>query len=313
MMETLAFRAMNTPVLLVAEGDEMMETALEKTRAFIEESEQRFSRFLPDSELSRLNRSAGEWFPVSRDLMEMLTLSLAYHLETEGLFDPAMLPDLMRAGYDKSMDEIRTQGVSNEGSKINPKRMTFSAIEIDEADGKVRLPDGMQVDLGGIAKGWIVEKSATLLSGAANACAVSAGGDILFIGKPADGSLWTVNLEDPRDANNIIARLRVGEGAVVTSSVAKRSWNQDGRKRHHIIDPRTGEPAQTEWLSVTVIASEITEAEVYAKALLIGGEAEANRLASRRPDVAFITVAADGLLSASRNSLEYLNDNYVHI
>ncbi len=312
-MQTLEFRAMNTSVLLAAEGDEGVDAALQTARTFIEECEKRFSRFLPDSELSRLNRSAGEWFPVSGDLMELLRLSLAYYDETGGLYDPAVLPDLKRAGYDRSMDVIRAEGAANASAYPRVERPAFRAIEIESAEERVRLPDGMQVDLGGIAKGWIVERAAILLSVEAAVCAVSAGGDIFFIGEPADGSKWRVALENPRDPNQVAAKLRVGAGVVATSSIAKRVWSQDGQMRHHIIDPRTGEPAETEWLSATVIAPQMAEAEVYAKVLLIGGEAEASRLASRRPDVAFITVNTEGWLSASRNGLEFLHGNYVHI
>jgi len=97
-METLEFRAMNTSILLAAEGDEEVIGALRNARSLIEECEQRFSRFIPCSELSQLNRTAGKWFSASDDLMEMLTKSLRYHEVTNGLFDPAILPELKSAG-----------------------------------------------------------------------------------------------------------------------------------------------------------------------------------------------------------------------
>ena len=89
-MQTLEFRAMNTDVLLAAEGIYSAELGLQVARRFIEVSELRFSRFLPESELSQLNVAAGSWRTVSTDLLEMLQLSLAYHRETEGLFDPSI-------------------------------------------------------------------------------------------------------------------------------------------------------------------------------------------------------------------------------
>ena len=102
-MQSLEFRAMNTSVLLAAEGEELAGAGLQAARAFIEISEKRFSRFLPDSELSELNRAAGQWHFVSEDLLDILSLSIKYFDETRGLFDPSILPDLKRAGYDKSM------------------------------------------------------------------------------------------------------------------------------------------------------------------------------------------------------------------
>ena len=311
-MQTLEFKAMNTSVLLAAEGDEWAIAGLQAARAFIEISEQRFSRFLPDSELSRLNRSAGQWCSVSEDLMELLTLSIRYFVDTNGLFDPSILPDLKRVGYDKSLDVLRAQALVDVTAQLHASRPNFREINLDTPGGRVHLPHGMELDFGGIAKGWIVEKASTLLSTYAPNCAVSAGGDICFVGSPLDGSNWRVELEDPQEPGRTIATLFVGQGAVVTSSITKRTWNQNGRVRHHLIDPRTGEPAITDWLSVTVIAQQITAAEVYAKALLIGGEIEASRLTARYPDLAFITVDSDSQISGSQIGKEYLSD-YEHV
>jgi len=308
-MQTLEFRAMSTNVLIAAEGHDWADYGLQATRAYIDEAERRFSRFLPDSELSQLNRAAGTWFEVSDDLMDMLEQSLDFYKETDGLFDPSILPDLKRVGYDKSIDEIRAQGkvVDTPASSRTP-RPAFSEMKLDLAGRRAYLPAGMEIDLGGIAKGWIIEKAADLLSSYSAVCAVSIGGDMVFEGYPMDGSDWRVNVEDPRDPTQTAAAIHVGPGAVVTSSVAKRSWNQAGQTRHHLIDPRTGEPAQTDWLSVTVIAPQITTAEVYAKSLLIGGEGQAASLATQRPEIAYLAIKSDGTLFGSENSKEFLND-----
>lgn len=307
-MQTFEFRAMNTSVFMAAEGDDWASVGMQAARQLVDEYVQRFSRFLPDSELSRLNESAGEWFPVSEDLMELLTRSMEYYNETGGLFDPSILPDLKRAGYDKSIDEIRTQGAGMPPAADQTSRPAFNEIRFDFTHRSVKLPARMLVDLGGIAKGWIVYKAALLLGTYAGACAVSAGGDIFFLDHPQDGSRWRVELEDPRDPGRTLAVLHVRDGAVVTSSVAKRTWKQGGQTQHHLIDPRTGVPAATDWLSVTVVAPSITLAEVYAKALLIGGEGEALRLEAQRPEIAFITIDKQGRLSGSSNSREFFKD-----
>jgi thiamine biosynthesis lipoprotein len=303
----LEFRAMNTAVVLAAKEHEGAAPALEATRLFINDCELRFSRFLPDSEVSQLNRSAGQWHAASPELIDILVRSMAFHRETGGLFDPSVLPDLKRAGYDRSMDKIRLYGVS---APVGPlkARGPLQQIEIDAESGWVRLPAGMEIDLGGIAKGWIVEKAADLLSQSTQVCAVSAGGDILFKGYPGEGVLWQVRIEDPWEPAQEVARLQVGPGAVATSSVVKRSWVQAGMRRHHLIDPRTGEPAQGDWASVTVLAPEITTAEVYAKALLIGGEAELGRLLSRRHEISYIVVKSDGAILSSFEQAEYSNE-----
>src|ERR1051325_11226755 len=152
MIRSIEFRAMNTTVMLAAEGELAIE-GMQAAKSFIDESEQRFSRFLPASEVSGLNRWAGDWMAASDDLMEMLELSLMYYRETNGIFDPSILADLQRAGYDKSMDEIRSAGTSNNLSSSNRRVGTlFSEIELDIANKKVRLPRGLEIDLGGIAQ-----------------------------------------------------------------------------------------------------------------------------------------------------------------
>ena len=306
MIRSIEFRAMNTTVMMAAEGEGAI-AGMYAAKAFIDECEQRFSRFLPASELSDLNRSAGEWMDVSSDLMDMLQLSMKYYVETKGIFDPTILSDLKRIGYDRSMDEIRLSGVGLLAQPSNgASRPAFHQISLDPANKRVRLPRGMEIDLGGIAKGWIVEKAAHLLHHYVDICGVSAGGDILFIGRPLDGMDWDVYLEDPRSPTQTLAQLHVPSGAVATSSIMKRTWRQGEQVRHHLIDPRTGEPARTSWLSVTVIAPSILEAEVYAKTILIAGENEVHDLLIPKRDLTFIAVDSQGNLSGSLNYKEYL-------
>jgi len=302
---------MNAAVLLAAEDAGQagadLGPELQAARLLIEQSESRFSRFLPASELTRLNASAGDWHAVSRDLLDLLQQSRDFMEETGGLFDPSILGDLRRAGYDRSLDEIRKDGVEPAAGPRPSQRPDFRQVEIDSERGRGRLPSGMAIDLGGIAKGWIVEKAAQLLSSQTTACAVSAGGDIVCVGYPVEDGNWRVSIEDPRDSTQSVAEVRMGPGAIVTSSVAKRSWKQAGVLRHHLIDPRTGEPATTDWLSVTVVAPRIATAEVYAKALLIGGEARAPQLAAQRPEITYYAVAPDGTVAQNPHRVEYMN------
>ena len=306
MIRSIEFRAMNTTVLLAAEGELAIE-GMQAVKSFIDECEQRFSRFLPASELTELNRSAGEWLRVSHDLIEMLQLAAKYYVETAGIFDPSILADLKRAGYDRSMDDIRANGAASES--LAPKRTSqpaFGEISFDLTDSRVRLPRYMEIDLGGIAKAWIVEKAAALLHQYVPVCGVSAGGDIRFIGQPSDGMDWDVYLEDPRNPTQMLAQLHVPSGAVATSSVMKRSWIQGEHVRHHLIDPRTGEPAETDRLSVTVLCSSIIDADVYAKTLLIGGQTAVDEFLKTRPEAIIIAVDLHGNLIGSSNYKDYI-------
>lgn len=305
-MEYFEFRAMNTDILLAAEGGQAcLSRAFEHIRAFVRTSEARFTRFSEQSELARLNRSSGTWFHASDELYQIVNQARDLHVETGGLFDPSILDALERAGYDRSMDEIKAHGAI-QVRRVAPRELaSFEQVEFDPRKGAIRLPAKMRIDLGGIAKGWIAERATELLAAFSDTCAVNAGGDLYAIGKPEGG--WEIALEDPRKPEQALALLRTGPGAVATSSVTRRKWQVGGSVMHHLIDPRRGAPAETDWLSVTVMAPHATVAEVYAKAILIAGSQEAQQVIAKRTDIAFIAVDASGELWGSANSKEYVD------
>ncbi|MCL5999667.1 MAG: FAD:protein FMN transferase [Chloroflexi bacterium] len=301
---------MNTDILLMAKGDSVsLAEGFRAARTYIAICEKRFTRFSEQSELSQLNRASGGWFLASQDLFDVVRQARRYMDQTCGLFDPSILVALRNAGYDRSMDEMRTDGAGMDSALTagSWSLAGFDAVQFIPLICGIHLPEGVQIDLGGIAKGWIVERVAHLLASYAQACAVNAGGDMFLLGQPDDEETWPISLEDPRDPAQVLAVLRVRQGALATSSITKRRWVQGKRVQHHIIDPRSGEPADTDWLSVTVIADHATEAEVFAKALLIAGSAQAQVLAAQAPGIAFIGVKQDGSLWGSANSQEFLD------
>ena len=311
-METFHFYAMNTDILLAAQGSPArLAEGFEVAQQFIEASESRFTRFSGQSELSELNRSAGKPFQASPDLFSVLALAQRFFHQTRGLFDPSILPDLRRIGYDRSMDLLRQQpAVPLFESLMAGERPSFSEMDLDEVRSMVLLPPGMTLDLGGIAKGWIAEQAAGLLSEFSSACAVNAGGDMFLVGLPDGEEQWPVAIEDPLQPELDLTIIKVDSGAVATSAVTKRVWKQGEKQRHHLIDPRTGEPAVTDWLSVTVIASHAYEAEVFAKALLIGGSQESEEIARNSgTHFSYLAVDQNREIWGKQNNLEY---SYVH-
>jgi len=309
MMHYQEFSAMSTSVLMAAEGtSEAVETGFQEARAFVEAAEKRFTRFSEDSELSKLNRAAGSWFDASPDFYEVVTLALHLYDQTDGLFDPGVLDALEEAGYDRTIEQLRQYGAPDAVQVLaKPRTVRFGSTRLDPLHKRICLPDDLRIDLGGIAKGWIAGKAATMLSRWSRACAVDAGGDAYLIGLPTGESYWRVALEDPRDSAHTLAVLKLSPGAVATSAVTKRRWQQGGQERHHLIDPRTQRPAQSDWLSVTVIAPSAAEAEVYAKSILIGGTRESNRISGMGSGIEFIAVDHKGKLWGSKRSKEYLD------
>ena len=319
-MEIYRFRAMNTDITLAAEGESSrVEQGFEKTREFIEASEHRFTRFTEDSELSQLNHAAGSWFHASPEMTFVVFLAQQYVEQTNGLFNPSILADLELVGYDRSMDLIRAQDAllppvrfesgPHPSTSSGQRLLPMEGLRIHPEENLIYLPEGMRLDLGGIAKGWIAEQAAMVLAEYSSACLVDAGGDMFMVGLPEGEEFWQVELEDPQNPGWALTRLNVPPGAVATSSIAKRKWMQGETPRHHLIDPRTGEPAETDWVSVTVIAPHADMSEVFAKALLIAGPREAEMLAHNAPEISYLAVDRDGTIWGTLESLEVIHEN----
>jgi FAD:protein FMN transferase len=287
------FSAMNTSILFAAEGDvNRVERGFREAEDMIYAFERKFTRFSDTSELTELNRSAGIWFAASPELFEVVSLAYTGYQNTGGLFNPGILAALENSGYNRSMELIRGKVVPPPAFRGGTSETAahFSQVRLNGERQEIFLPLGLRIDLGGIAKGWIAEKAAQHLVRNAYSCLVDAGGDLFTIGLPSSEKFWRVALEDPFDPAHDLTVLAVGPGAVATSTIAKRSWRQNGKERHHIIDPRTALPAQPAWVSVSVMCAHAAQAEVLAKALLIGGPPAARGLLDHFPGAVFVAV-----------------------
>jgi len=311
-MEIFRFRAMNTEITLAAQGEtDLVNQGFEKAQELIKASERRFTRFSKDSELSQLNRLAGSWFRASGDMTFVVMLARQYAEQTNGLFNPAILSDMERIGYNRSMDLIRAEASLLSPTRISPRPnlLPLDELRIHPEENLIYLPEGMRLDLGGIAKGWIAEQAAMILADYSQACLVDAGGDMFMVGLPDGEGSWQIELEDPQNSGWALTRLDVPPGAVATSSIMKRKWIQGETARHHLIDPRTGEPAETDWVSVTVIAPHADMAEVFAKVLLIAGPRESEMIAQNAPEISYLAVDRGGIIWGTLESLEVIHGN----
>lgn len=265
-----SFRAMSTQVNLLCPLQSPREEQV--LAHFVEElfqaSERRFSRFREDSELSRLNRDPE--LRTSSSLTAALARAEQYRQLTGGLFDVRVGQALHRSGYDRSFQAgglDRTEPIAAPGSDPAPL-----------------------LDLGGMIKGHTVDRARALLP----ECSVlDAGGDIALVGTGPDGRGWPVEIEDPRDAEATLLTLRLADCAVATSAKNRRTWQRAGELQHHLIDPRTQRPSQSDLLQATVVASSTELAEVLAKAAFVGGSEVARRL-MRVCDASGVFVREDG-------------------
>jgi len=239
----------------------------------IEQLEQRWSRFIDTSEISELNRRAGEAVTVSPETAMLVERAIEAWRLTGGGFDPTLLGAVLRAGYDVSFDEMFN---TIHGDRASATSVLLSGCTDIEIDGcAVRLPSGTGFDPGGIGKGLAADIVMTelLSAGAAGAC-VNLGGDLRVAGESPRGDAWTVAIEHPHLAGPV-ALVGLHTGAIATSTTLKRRWSVDGETRHHLIDPETGASSQSDLDLVTVIAGEAWIAEVLAKAILLRGSARA--------------------------------------
>ncbi|GAC1330043.1 MAG: FAD:protein FMN transferase [Chloroflexota bacterium] len=260
------FRAMNTDIALLSPTDgPEFEHASSIVRGIFAEVECCLSRFQPDSELSHLNRAAGQPFEASPLLFEAVWLAVRAASETNGVFDPTVLSALEYAGYDRSFERIHAPA-GRTGLDLLPD---YRAIECDPTTRTIRLAAGQRVDLGGIGKGFAVDRAYAASPFLEDRC-IAAGGDIVVHGNAENEGPWTIALEDTGDLEP--RSIAVRDAAVATSTTLKRRWQRHGQTYHHLIDPRTGRPSQSPLRTVMVVAATCVHADVAAKTALLLGD-----------------------------------------
>lgn len=269
------FRAMGSQIALWLDSEDLpqVSTAFEQVRTLFEANESALSRFQPDSELMQLNARSGQWVTVSDLLWREVVLAVEMARQTNGRFDPTLLNALTQAGYDRDFEQI--VGVGNgRWQQLDTLVGRWSEVELAVRGQAIYLPPGVQLDLGGIAKGDTAQQALALLE-AVGPGLVDAGGDLVAGTAPADCPGWPVALSPPWGDGLIapenLATIWLAHAALATSGIDYRSWVQDGTVAHHLINPRTGQPAQTDLLTATVLASDAAEAEAWATATLIAG------------------------------------------
>jgi thiamine biosynthesis lipoprotein len=250
--------------------------------------EQRWSRFLPDSEVNALNDHAGEWVSVSAETVLLVERAIEAWRITGGAFDPTVLGDLIRAGYDRSFDEL----TATSGSST----LVMACTDIEIVGNAVRIPAGAGFDSGGIGKGLAADLVAVeVMAAGADGVCINLGGDLRVLGTSPDGS-WTVAVEHP-SFERPITHIGLEHGAVATSTTLKRRWHVDTEARHHLIDPHTGRPSTSDLTLATIVAGEAWIAEVMAKAVLLRGADRAFDLLDADTAALVVNVRGEILMS----------------
>jgi thiamine biosynthesis lipoprotein len=251
------FVAMGTDWSILGEG--LVQRALQQAEALVRDVEARLSRFLPDSALSRLNRER-----CSQDalLAMLLRVALQFRQSTCGAFDPTLGLQLSALGYDRPYRDVSAP-------VVGPGSPWATDLRIVIDGDQVSLDGSGEVDLGGIAKGWTVDRVMTQLRATgAGSVLVDGGGDIAV-----HGAAWPIGVGE-----DLSVTLR--KGAIATSSTLRRHWlSAQGKSLHHVLSPRTGLPSESSIDTVTVVAPDATVADALATALLADPEGQVPRLA----------------------------------
>lgn len=234
-------------------GVDVAASALAAAEAWVRRMHERLTRFEPHSEVSRLNESWSRWFAISPELEALLRESLRAFEVSDGLVNVAVLPAVLAAGYTRDFDAGPTAATTPPQIRALPEVLHLRP-------GEARLVAGGTIDLGGIAKGWMADRLAGELG--ANVL-VNLCGDLYARGDGETGEGWPVGFGEKT--------LLLKDMGAATSGTTKRSWEGG----HHLIDPRTGRPAQTDLSEVSVLASTATDAEIYAKVALLLGSRDA--------------------------------------
>lgn len=269
-----SFKAMGSTINVQAELEESTaEEVFRQVEECFRSVESIASRFRDDSELTYLNENLGYTVEVSQDLSELLKEAYYAYKITDGNFDPRIIKSLQSLGYiDTFLD--------NQWGKVKVKpiiiREEWKPL-LD--DGRVFI-GGNPVDLGGVGKSYTACKASVIVSQYSENFFVNAGGDIVFAGNAPDGTEWTVGVDNPymRESDSPLAILAVSGSCVATSSIAKHSWDADGKKLHHIINPKTGLPADSGVVAVTVVHGDVVTAEIWSKCLFFETNEEIEHL-----------------------------------
>jgi FAD:protein FMN transferase len=236
----------------------------------VERDEQRWSRFRPGSEVNRISARSGQWVRVSQETTALLQLAIDWGRRSDGLFQPLVGASLASWGYAVSLHSERPRA-----RRSPPPRPVRGGLEVDADRGRVRIPNGARLDLGGIAKSYMAVRAGRLAAAMCGdpALMVDAGGDlvaargdhIVAVERPAEAPLNRPGKPMLGAVCHVL--LRAGEG-VATSGYGRRRWrNADGVQAHHLIDPATGCPGPR--AHATVLAADPVAADVMAKCLAL--------------------------------------------
>jgi thiamine biosynthesis lipoprotein len=294
--------------VVLTKKDSARQTALwQRIEAFLEEWEQRFSQTGPESEVLRINQRIASRMPVSGDLAGMIDLSTRYGDTLSGGFDLTIFPIKLLWGLGERDTALTVPDPRTLDSALN--HVSYKKIRLNVSRDTVIIDDPhTMIDAGGIAKGEALCRVSRLLSDAGfESFLVNGGGDIVSRGAKPDGRPWFIGVQHPRNRERLLAALRLDSGTVYTSGDYERFYLRDGKRYHHIFDPKTGYSA-TGNQSVTIWDMDPREAKMFSTGLFNRPAKEIVAFIEQRPRAECIVVDSAGAVFVSngwKNRIEW--------
>jgi FAD:protein FMN transferase len=269
-----SFPALGTTAVVLVTEHAALAPARELVEREVATIDAAASRFRPDSELTGVNRAQGGTVRVSALFAEAIAAALRAAALTEGDVDPTIGRALRAVGYDRDYADVRA-GASRALRVRATASSGWRTVELDSEARTVRVPAGVELDLGATAKALAADRAADAAQSAVGGgVLVSLGGDIATAG-PAPPGGWPVRVADDSSAGAAPPgqTVTVASGGLATSSTATRRWFTASGPRHHIVDPRTGDSAEPHWRTASVAAGSCLDANIAATAAIVRGAA----------------------------------------
>lgn len=277
---TIRFGLWGTSASISVDPPQLLDTASRMLFSEIEAVDGACNRFRPESELTKLNDSHGRKVRVSQLLFDAIEAALRVAALTDGAVDPTIGSALVALGYDDDYDQISARDSATQLKAIPLPAPGWQSVMVERRQRSVRLPRGTLLDLGATAKAWCVDRCVQRIVAATGASVlVSIGGDLAVAGPPPSSG-WSIAVvpdtrRDDQAAQQVIS---IRDGGMASSSTTGRTWKRNGQRLHHIIDPRSGWPAQPVWRMVTVAAASCLDANAASTASVVWGESARPRL-----------------------------------
>jgi thiamine biosynthesis lipoprotein len=285
------FRALGTTAVVVTLDPAALQEAEQVVARGLAEIDAACSRFRADSELSRVHAAEGRSVEIGAVLCTAIDAALAAAVSTGGLVDPTVGASVLALGY---QHDFFSRTPSPDPAFRVCAAGRWREIELDIARGRVRIPEGVRLDLGATAKALAADRAAIAAAGVSTGALVSLGGDVSVAGgAPETG--WVVRVCDDHRATLTTPgqTIAIATGGLATSSTTVRAWRRGGIAVHHIVDPTTGAPSTTTWRTVSVVAATCLEANIASTAAIVLGRGAAEWLADRALPARLVRAAGD--------------------